>query len=85
MSEPTKDRKPEVIPAFRVPRAAADKIRQIAADNRRKINEVAELLVERGLAAFERDGHLLESEARKAAEQKARAQFAQRYNELTSQ
>ena len=66
MDELKKDRKPEVIPAFRMPRDQADQIRRIAIDHQRRINEVAALLIERGLAAFEKDGHLLQSEARKA-------------------
>lgn len=45
---------------FRVSDEVYDRLNEIAQDERRKQNEVARALLERGIAAYERDGQLFE-------------------------
>ena len=45
---------------FRVSDADYDRLQEIAVGERRKMNEVARALLERGLLAYERDGALFE-------------------------
>ena len=45
---------------FRVSEADYDRLQEIAEGERRKMNEVARALLERGLAAYHRDGKLFE-------------------------
>ena len=46
---------------FRVAEAGYDRLQEIAEAERRKMNEIARALLERGLAAYERDGNLFET------------------------
>lgn len=57
---PMDERLVETIPAYRVSRDIYAVIKQITTRDRRKISDVARLLLERGVAAYLRDGQLLE-------------------------
>jgi len=48
--------------AFRVTPAVYQYLNDLAAKDRRKLSEVATALLERGIAAFKRDGRLFEPE-----------------------
>ena len=55
-----KERLVETIPAFRVTTDAYKVIKYLEGHERRKISDVARALLDRGIAAFQRDGLLFE-------------------------
>lgn len=57
-----KERFPETLPAFRVTREVYEVVTGVANNDRRKISDVARALLERGVAAFNRDNLLFEPE-----------------------
>lgn len=54
------DRLPETVPSFRVSRKIYEVVKNLKAKERRTLTETARLLLERGVAAYLRDGLLFE-------------------------
>jgi hypothetical protein len=54
------DRLVDTIPAFRIDEHTSQVVRKIVKDDRRSISDVARALLERGVAAYDRDGKLFE-------------------------
>jgi hypothetical protein len=55
----TKEKRIETV-AFRVTNSLYSSLQELTAKERRKLSEVALALLERGLAAYQRDGQLFE-------------------------
>lgn len=67
------DRLVDTIPAFRVGQAVSDVIRKVVKEDRRTISDVARALLERGVAAYLRDGKLFEPPSSNGAQDAGQA------------
>ena len=64
--------------SFRVTRSLYEYLNSLAIKDRRKLSEIATALIERGIVAYKRDGHLFEPQDNKLGVIRARTEEVSR-------